>query len=108
MSILKRTYHPINPVTSDVNVQTFSSLNFVTGDSPALLDVNTVLGRNGTEFSIINDGAGPFLVATSNDGVTFGSDYELKVGEVYSFKDLSVDTIRLIWISDSSYRMTVI
>jgi len=46
---------------------TFRDTSFVSGDSPAVLDVNTALGQNGREFDVINDGAGSFTVSISNN-----------------------------------------
>ena len=93
---------------SDANPQTFEDTNFVDGDSPATLDCNTELGRNATEFSIINDGAGNFTVAISEDGSAFGDEYTMKSGEEWKQEDLSVDSIRITHVADSAYRVRVI
>ncbi len=97
----------IKPET-DGNPQTFEDTNFVTGSSPATLDVNAALGRNATQFTLINDGAGNFTVALSNDGAAFGDEHTVKNGEVYSLDRYSLDTIRITWVADSAYRVVVI
>ena len=56
----------------------FEDLAFTAGDSPAILDFNTALGRNATSGEIINDGAGEFFVSFSTDGAVFGDDIRVK------------------------------
>ncbi len=87
----------------------FEDTSFVTGDSPADLDCNAQLGRNATRGYIINDGAGNFTVAfrTGTSG-SFGDAITMQANEVMEFNDISVDTIRIAWGSDSSYRVSVI
>jgi len=97
----------IDPV-ADANPQTFEDTSFVLGDSPAILDCNAALGRNATQFTLINDGAGSFTVATSNDGISFGDENTVKNGEIYSLENLSIDSIRITHVTDSSYRVVVI
>lgn len=84
---------------------TFENTNFVEEDSPAILDINAVLGRNATEFSVINDGAGNFTVAISNDGSVFGDEHTMKNGETYAISNISIDSIRITRVADSAYRV---
>jgi hypothetical protein len=86
----------------------FEDTSFVTDDSPVTLDVNTALGRNATSGYIVNDGAGNFTVAFSIDGTTFGDAITMKKNETLRFTDQSVDSIKITWISDSSYRISCI
>ena len=86
----------------------FEDTSFVTGDSPATLDANAQLGRNATQGYIKNDGAGNFTVAFSIDGSVFGDAITIKNGETLDFTNISVDSLKLVWISDSSYRVSVI
>lgn len=86
----------------------FEDTSFVTGDSPVTLDLNTALGRNATEGYIINDGAGNFTLAFSIDGAAFGDEITMKENEKISFKDISVDSLRITWIANSAYRVSVI
>ena len=86
----------------------FEDTSFVLGDSPATLDVNAALGRNATEFTVINDGAGDFTVSISNDGVAFGDEHTMKNGETYSIENISVDSIRITHVADSAYRVVAI
>lgn len=79
--------------------------NFVTGDSPASFDVNTALGRNGTQFSVWNDGPGDFTVAVSNDGATFSGEHTMKQNEVFTINNIEVDTVRITWVANSAYRI---
>ena len=70
--------------------------------------MNTGLGRNGTQFSVQNDGSGNFTVATSNDGSIFGNEKTVQNGEVYAIDDLSIDTIRITHVADSAYRVVAL
>jgi len=88
--------------------ETFEDTSFVSGDSPVTLDINTALGRNATEFTVINDGAGNFTVSISNDGAAFGDEHTMKNGETYSLDQISVDSIRITHVADSAYRVVVI
>lgn len=88
--------------------ETFEDTAFVVGDSPVTLDINTALGRNATEFIVLNDGAGNFTVSISNDGAVFGDEHTLKSGEDYSLQDVSVDSIRITHVSDSAFRVIAI
>ena len=99
---------PVNIVAIAGRVQTFEDTSFLTGDSPATLDVNSALGKNGSDGYIINDGAGNFTVAISNNGTDFGDEITMKQNEVLDLKDLDIDTIRITWISNSAYRVAVI
>lgn len=88
--------------------ESFEDSSFVTGDSPATLDVNAALGRNATQGYVICDGAGDIQVAFSTDGVSFGDNLTLKESEQLNFSNQSVDTIKITWVSDSAYRVAVI
>jgi len=88
--------------------KTYEDTSFLVGDSPVTLDVNTDLGRNGKDGFIINDGAGNFTVAISDDGTTFGSAHTMKTGEVFSLTNIDVDSIKITWVADSAYRVVVI
>lgn len=92
----------------DNSPKTFEDTNFVLGDSPANLDCNAALGRNATQFSIQNDGPGDFTVSISIDSILFGDEKTVKSGEVYAIDALSIDTVRVIFMSNSSYRMVTL
>lgn len=71
------------------------------------LDVNNDLGRNGHDGYFINDGDGDIQVAIS-DGTGFGSFKTIKKGERLQLEKYDIDTIRVLWIQDSSYRSAVL
>ena len=87
--------------------QTFEDTSFVTGDSPVTLDCKTALGRNAVSGYVINDGVGNFTIATTPDGTNYGDEGTLKKNESYHFTDASIDSIRITWVADSSYRVAV-
>ena len=101
--ILDKLPFPING-----RFKVYSDTSFVTGDSPVTLDVNTDLGRNAIDGFIINDGAGNFTIAISNDGSTFGDALTIKEGEVFSLTNIDIDQIKITWIADSAYRVMVV
>ena len=86
----------------------YEDTSFVTGDSPVTLDVNTDLGRNAIDGFVINDGAGNFTVAISDDGSTFADALTMKKDEVFSLSNLDIDSIKITWVADSAYRVFVI
>lgn len=87
---------------------TYEDTSFVTGDSPIVLDVNTDLGRNSVDGYLINDGDGNILVEFTQDGTSYGAQHTIKKGEILDLEFLNIDSIRLTWVSDSSYRILVV
>lgn len=90
------------------NPEYFEDTNFQAGDSPATLDLNTALGRNATEGSVLNDGPGNFTVAFSTNGSDFGDEITVEINESVPFENISVDSMRITHVADSAYRVTVI
>lgn len=88
--------------------ETFEDTSFVTGSSPVVHDVNSVLGRNGVDGYIINDGSGNFSVQFSSDGTSYGSKATLKEDEKMVFEAWDINSIKITWIADSSYRILII
>lgn len=87
----------------------FEDTNFVTGDSPVTLDFNTALGRNATSVTIWNDGFGDFTYAISNDGASFGDEIRItRADGSHVITGISIDSIRITWVSNSAYRVTAI
>lgn len=95
-------------VVSDNPPRTFESTSFVSVNSPANLSCHGALGRNATQFSIQNDGAGDFTVAISINGIDFGDEKTVKNAEVYAIDGLTVNAIRITHIADSAYRVVVL
>lgn len=79
--------------------------SFVVGDSPAVLSVNTNLGRNANNGYITNDGTGSFTVEISTDGTTYGTAFTLKQGETLSLLNREVNKLRIIHVANSAYRV---
>lgn len=98
----------IPSAVTDNTPETFEDNNFVLSDSPVVIDCNTALGRNATQFSIQNDGDGSFTVAISVNGLLYGDEKTVKNGEIYAIDGLSVDSIRITHIANSAYRVTVL
>ena len=84
--------------------------DFVTGDSPVSHDVNESLSRNANDGYISNDGPGDIKVEISSDGSHFSSQFVLQDGDVLSIEEQEggIDTIRITWVNNSSYRINVI
>lgn len=86
----------------------YEDTSFVTGDSPATLDLNDDLGRNAITGTIINDGPGDFTVSFSTNGTDFGDEITMATQEQIDFDKISVDKIRITWVADSAYRVVAI
>ena len=97
-----------NHVVKSDTPESFEDTSFVVGDSPFTADCNTALGRNATRGYIVNDGAGNITVSFSTDGAVFGDENTMKKKEVIRFSNQSVDSLRLTWVADSAYRISVI
>jgi hypothetical protein len=94
--------------TYDIPKSTYFSTvdtSFLTGDSPVTLDINTTLGRNSVDGYILNDGVGDFTVNLSSDGTNFGNDIRIKDGESFDLRALDINSIKITWIANSSYRV---
>lgn len=111
---------PLNvtfPSTQDVNVlsdyiegrtASFEDASFVSGDSPATHDVNAILGRNGHDGYIVNDGAGDLQYQISDNGTNYGGAHTLKKDETVKLTGLDIDSIKITWISNCGYRIMVV
>lgn len=95
-------------VYADGTSVSYEDTSFVTGDSPAVLSINTDLGRNGHDGYIINDGAGNFTIEISQNGTTYGGIHTVKNGEELEFTGATINKIRITWVADSSYRALII
>lgn len=93
---------------ADGNSVSYEDTSFITGDSPAVLAVNTNLGRNGHDGYLVNDGAGNFTIEISNDGTNYGGIHTIKEGEILELTGLIINRIRITWITNSSYRVFVV
>jgi len=91
----------------DGSTVAYEDTDFVSGDSPVVLDIFTDLGRAGHEGYILNDGAGNILVELSADGTNYGGSHTLKWGEQLMLNNLKINRIRLTWQEDSSYRTMI-
>src|SRR3990167_2829687 len=65
----------------------YEDTNFIAGDSPVVLSINTDLGKNGDKGFIANDGPGNFTIEISDNGTNYGSLHTLKTGETLNFDD---------------------
>lgn len=91
----------------DGSTVAYEDTDFVSGDSPVVLDVFTDLGRVGHEGYILNDGAGNILIELSTDGANYGGSHTLRWGEQLILNNLKVNRVRLTWQEDSSYRAMI-
>lgn len=90
------------------NTVSYEDASFVTGSSPAVLDVYTDLGREAHDGYIRCDGSGNIKVELSSDGTNYGGQHTLKNGELLGISGLTVRKIRLTWVTDSAYRALVV
>ena len=93
---------------ADGSSVSYEDTSFVSGDSPAALDIYTDLGRIGHDGYVINDGTGNFTVEISFNGTTYGGLHTIKNGEILKLTGLTIKKIRIIWVTNSSYRVFVV
>lgn len=100
---------PTEQATVTTLMQTYEDTSFVTGDSPVTMDFNTDLGQNAKSVIVINDGPGDFQVDYDVAGAGSYSDkHTMKSNEVFPLNGISIDTLRITWVSDSAYRVVAI
>ncbi len=88
-----------------LNYKTATDTSFVTGDSPAVVNLLAGLGSLAQHVVIFNDGTGEFAVEMSLDGVTYGDAHTVRTGEVFGIRGASISSIRVSWVSNSAYRV---
>lgn len=91
----------------DGSTVSYEDNNFSTGDSPAILDVFTDLGRIGHDGYLVNDGPGNILLEISADGTAYGGQHTIRSKEILSLKDSAIKKIRLTWAQNTAYRVLV-
>ena len=94
-------------VSKNGNTVSYEDTNFITGDSPAVLNVFSDIGEKGDGGYFINDGEGDMKIEISNDGTSYGGQHTIKSGETLDLKGISINKIRITWVSNSSYRVLV-
>jgi len=82
--------------------------DFVVGESPVVLDINTDLGKNSREGYITIDGPGNVLVEFADINGTYGEQFTMKKEETINFEGLIISKIRLTHVTDSAYRVWVV
>ena len=86
--------------------QSYEDTSFVTGDSPRVLEIRDDLSNKPSQAAwFINDGAGDIQIEIQNNEQSGYSDaFTTKTGEMFQLNGLNIRRVRLIWVSDSSYR----
>lgn len=79
----------IVPGASPNKIQSSRDDNFIASNDPALFDLNSLLGKNGTEFVVTNEGGGDIDVSYSSDGSIFNTPFRVSCNR--KFGDLSGD-----------------
>jgi hypothetical protein len=79
-------------------------LNFVTGDSPILVNFNLALGRNVRNGWLMNFGDGFMTLEYKVSGAgSFSSPILVVPGQTIQFLELNIHTMQLSWVSDTAY-----
>lgn len=76
-------------------------------DSPVTLDANTTLGQNSIDGFIINNGTGRLTYQISKDGAAFDDSINLEPHMGHSLRDLDIDSIKITWVTDTSYELVL-
>lgn len=87
--------------------KTYSSFDtsFTTGDSPTTLDINSTLSRNAIEGYIVNNGPGRLTYQISEDGTNYDSSINLEPQRGHNLRAISMDSIKVTWVADTSYEV---
>lgn len=91
----------------DGDTASYEDTDFVSANSPAVLDVFTDLDRIAHEGYVINDGPGDFTITFSTNGTDYGGIHTVSAGEILNFSNLKIKKIKLTHIDDSAYRVLV-
>ena len=91
----------------DGNTVSYEDTNFTSGESPAVLDVFTDLGRIGLKGYFINDGPGDLTIEISSNGSTYGGLHTLHGSEQMDLSDLNVKKIRITFVDPTEYRVQI-
>ena len=83
----------------------YEDTSFVTGDSPAVLDVFTDAGKIAHKGYICNDGPGAMKIEFSADGTTYGGQHTLYGGEEMIVDELSIKKVRFTYVDTTAYRV---
>ena len=86
----------------------YENTDFNSGSSPLVLDFITDSGgKTGHKGWLIVDGPGDIQVEFSADGTNYGGIHTIKGAERISLDGMSIQKIRLTWVSDSGYRVAL-
>jgi len=86
--------------------QAYEDTSFVSGDSPATMDIRTDLVRLVYNGEVSNDGPGDILVKFSSDGDVHSTDIRIKSAEMLVFTTHRVWKIVITHTgTDASYRV---
>lgn len=90
-------------------IKSFSAYdtNFITGVSPVTHNIASVLLKNGVTGFIDNFGDGDLTYELSEDGIIFDDPIYLPSGSTDNLSDLSMNSIRVTWVSDTKYQLNV-
>lgn len=88
----------------DGNMVVYEDTNFTSGDSPAVLDIQTDLGRIATVGHFHNTGPGDILIEVSFNGSVYGGQYTLSGGEQMTFTDETIAKIRITFQDPTGYK----
>jgi len=85
----------------------FNDTAFVTGTSPATHNVDSVIGGNGFTGFIDNYGSGDVKYSISIDGTNYGSDVYLPAGACDQLRALSIHSIKVTWVENTTYSIRI-
>ena len=89
--------------------KTYEDSSFIAGDSPAVHSFYGDMGYNSIQGWITCDGPGNISVAFSRDGITYGDEWTMRLGENTSLRGFDIHSIRVTRLTaDSSYRIFLI
>jgi hypothetical protein len=85
----------------------YADEDFVSGDSPVILDFKTDMGRTAASMTVVCDGPGDISIAMSYNGTAFAStEWIVRPQETYHIERSFISSLRITHVTDSGYRVS--
>lgn len=91
----------------DGGTVSYEDADFTSGESPAVLDIFTDIGRIAHEGYFQNIGPGDLLVEISYDGTGYGGQHTLRGGDILSLDNLKIKKLRLTFVDATEYKAMI-
>ena len=88
----------------------YDNQEFISSESPVILNIEADLGHKGRRVQIKNDGnlapfVGDLQFEISSDGTVYGGIHTLHAGELMGLDKLNVSKVRITWVADTAVQV---